>query len=54
VLSGTQDDALKTTTVLEVLGTELPCVVYYSTANVTKTIVVSETDFRQRFKEVDA
>lgn len=53
VLSGTDDGGTPTKTVLEVLSTELPCIVYYSTANVTKTIVCSEADFRMRFKDLE-
>ena len=49
VLSGNDDAGTPTTTVLRVLGTELPAVVYYSTSDVTKTIVVSEATFRQDF-----
>jgi len=49
VLSGTEDDGKHTTTVLKVLGTELPAVVYYSTSDASKTIVVSEAAFRQDF-----
>ena len=49
VLSGNDDAGTPTTTVLRVLGTELPAVVYYSTSDVTKTIVVSEPTFRQDF-----
>jgi hypothetical protein len=49
VLSGNDDEGTPTETVLRVLGTELPAVVYYSTSDVTKTIIVSETSFRQDF-----
>jgi hypothetical protein len=49
VLAGNDDAGEPTETVLQVLGTELPAVVYYSTANVTKTIIVSEPTFRENF-----
>jgi hypothetical protein len=50
VLSGNDDDGNPTETVLDVLGVELPCVVYYSTTQVEKTIVVAESAFRERFE----
>jgi hypothetical protein len=49
VLSGNDDDGVPTSTVLKVLGTELPAVVYYSTGDVTRTIIVSEDAFRRDF-----
>lgn len=49
VLSGNDDAGVPTSTVLKVLGVELPAVVYYSTADVTKTVIVAETAFRQDF-----
>jgi hypothetical protein len=54
VLAGNDDAGNPTKTVLQVLGTELPAIVYYSTADVTKTIIVSEATFRTDFQEVDA
>lgn len=52
VLSGTHDGEAVNSTVLFVLGTEVPAVVYYSTSNVTRTIIVAETVFRQNFTAV--
>jgi uncharacterized protein YpmS len=51
VLAANEDGIIHTDTVLEVLGTEVPCVVYYSPTRVTKTIVCAETAFRERFRE---
>ena len=46
-----KDGENDTETVLDVLGVELPCVVYYSTHKIEKTIVVAESAFRERFRE---
>jgi hypothetical protein len=51
VLAANTDGTLNTETVLEVLGTEVPCVVYYNPHHITKTIVCAETAFRERFEE---
>jgi hypothetical protein len=50
VLLGTQDGIIDTETVLEVLGTELPAVVYYNQLHSTKSYVCTEAAFRERFK----
>jgi len=49
VLAGNVHEGTPTETVLKVLGTELPAIVYYSTGDPNKTVVVSETAFRQDF-----
>jgi len=50
VLSGNEEGVVATETVLEILGTEQPAIVYYSQANSTTTIICTEGAFRERFE----
>jgi hypothetical protein len=49
VLAANSDGTTDTHTVLDVLGVEVPCIVFYDQRKSEKVIVCAESAFRERF-----